>query len=308
MKPILRLAFFAAFVYLQGCGGCIKKSGGTDQDQASKSKSKFPVPVATDNLTVTDVKDLTGYWTGLFGPAAADSLDDAGDYEPGFNKINISIDEIDGTKVKGHTVIAGKVRFFHCELKKNGSKFTFRFVSGADDKADGVFKFGITEGDSLMKGSWNTNSRNVVNHEYALTKKHFAYDADWKLQRANYVDYSKSATEEHKADSGETYQESKFATTSDDVEKINASASLLKKEDVANLKKADFLIIRNSIFARHGYTFKKPLLSFYFSQQPWYVPLSNDVTADITPIEKKNLALMSRYEKNAQEYYNAFGR
>lgn len=307
MKPLLRIAFLAALVYLQGCGGCIKKSGTTDQEQISKSKSKIPVPVATDNLTINDEKDLIGYWAGEFGPAAADSLreDAEGDLEN--NKINISIDEIDGAKVKGHTVIAGKVRFFKCEMKKNGPKYSFTFKAAADEKATGVFKFGITEGDSLMKGSWTAGDRHIWNHEYILTKKHFAYQADWKLRPANYVDYSKSKIVQHKADS-EVYNESRFATTSEDVEKINASATLLKKEDVANLKKADFLVVRNSIFARHGYTFKKPLLSLYFSQQPWYVPISNDVTAEITPLEKKNLALMARYEKNAQEYYNAFGR
>jgi len=46
----------------------------------------------------------------------------------------------------------------------------------------------------------------------------------------------------------------------------------------------------------------------YFSQQPWYLPLSSNVTDLLTDIEKKNLKLMMPYEKNAEEYYNTFGR
>jgi hypothetical protein len=92
------------------------------------------------------------------------------------------------------------------------------------------------------------------------------------------------------------------------VDKHNASAELLTKDYLANLKKGDLLVLRNSIFARHGYTFKKAQINLYFSQQPWYVPLNTDVTAQLTPLEKQNLILMAPYEKNAQEYYAAFGR
>ncbi len=309
MKPILRIALFGAIILIQGCGGCIKKTGTADSEPNSKGNSKIPVPNATNNSTVNDEKDLPGYWVGTFGYTAADSAEsaDAGDDQE-YNKINIAIDEINSTKVKGHTVIAGKVRFFNCEMQKNGGKYSFKFKGGADEKVDGVYKFGITAGDSLMKGTWMSDGDRAMNHEFSLAKRHFAYNADWKLQKSAYVDYSKSGTVKRKTDSGEVYNESRYATTSEDIEKINVSADLLKKDDVANLKKADFLVIRNSIFARHGYTFKKSLLSLYFSQQPWYVPISNDVTGDITPLEKKNLALMARYEKNAEEYYNAYGR
>ena len=308
MKPLLHIFFLAVLIYLQGCSGCIKNTKNNDQEPASTGKkSKIPVPVATGNLIIKDENDLTGYWAGLFGPenAGTDSVQYDGEDEQ-FNKINISIDSINGTNVKGHTVIEGKVRFFKCTMEKGGNRYEFTFKGGADEKTDGVYKFSIAKGDSLLTGTWRAG-KDDFGHDFSLTKKLFNYNAGWKLQPGNYVDYNKYKTVTKKIDT-DTYRETRFATTSDDVEKYNPSADILTKEYVANLKKADFLILRNSIFARHGYTFKKPLLSLYFSQQTWYVPISNDVTAELTNIEKQNLKLMAPYEKNAEEYYNAYGR
>jgi hypothetical protein len=45
-----------------------------------------------------------------------------------------------------------------------------------------------------------------------------------------------------------------------------------------------------------------------FDHEDWYVPVSTDVRNDLTAIEKKNEALIKRYEKYAAEYYDDFGR
>ena len=308
MKFLVRIACVAAFFYLQGCGDSMIKHKG-DQEQASTAgKSKIPVPVATANLVIQNEKDLTGYWAGEFGPEIipGDTVyEDEGDNE--YDKINISIDDINGARVKGHTVIAGKARFFKCKMEKAGSKYQFMFKGAANEKGEGVFKFSIAEGDSLLKGSWDPGSDKIPTHNYALTKKLFSYNPNWKIDAGRYVDYRKSKKITEKIDT-DTYISEKYATTSKELEKLNPSARLLTKDDIANLKKADLLVLRNSIFARHGYTFKKPALNLFFSQQSWYVPVNTDVTAELTTIEKKNIQLMMPYEKTAQEYYDAFGR
>ncbi len=96
--------------------------------------------------------------------------------------------------------------------------------------------------------------------------------------------------------------------TSADVYKYNPSTTALTKEQVSNLKKADIFILRNSIYARHGYSFKKQPLRVFFDEQDWYIPISNDVKSELTPLEKQNITLLMRYEKNAKEYYDVFGR
>ena len=310
MKLTTYVVCLGAILFLQSCGGGLIKNKNSDSDQTSakNGKSKIPVPVATASKVITDEKDLTGYWVGLFGPDTTDAdSSDYGDGDPEYDKINVSIDDINGNKVQGHTVIAGKVRFFKCKLGKKGSKYQFTFKGGADEKGAGTFKFSIANGDSVLSGRWDAGDK-IPAHSYTLTKNLFNYDPNWKLTTGQYVDFSKGKKVTEKLDNGETYQNEKYFSTSDDVEKYNASAEELTKQYVANLKKGDLMVLRNSIFARHGYTFKKPLLNLYFSQQPWYVPLSTDVTAELTATEKKNIALLAPYEKNAEAYYGGFGR
>jgi len=308
MKQFICIACLGAVLFLQSCGGGLIKNKDADQASSTGVKSNVPVPVATDNRIVGEEKDLTGYWVGTFGPdeAVPDSIEDGDDVEE-YNTINISIDEINGNKVNGHTVIAGKVRFFKCNMKKAGSKYQFTFKGRADEKAAGTYKFSIAQGDSLLKGRWDAGDK-IPAHSFALVKNLFKYNPNWKLVTGRYVDFNKGKKVAIKPDSGESFQDERYFTTTGDEYKHNASTELLTKDYVANLKKGDLLVLRNSIFARHGYTFKKSLLNLYFSQEPWYVPLNTDVTAELTPIEKQNIALMVPYEKHAKEYYDAFGR
>ena len=66
--------------------------------------------------------------------------------------------------------------------------------------------------------------------------------------------------------------------------------------------------MRNEIFARHGYCFKKKNLRELFEDKDWYIPNTVDVKKDLTDIEKKNIALIKRFEKYAEEYGDDFGR
>jgi hypothetical protein len=56
-------------------------------------------------------------------------------------------------------------------------------------------------------------------------------------------------------------------------------------------------IMRNEIFARYGYIFKSADLANYFKSQPWYKPQFANVDAKLTPLEKKNIALIVKMEK-----------
>jgi hypothetical protein len=73
--------------------------------------------------------------------------------------------------------------------------------------------------------------------------------------------------------------------------------------------KADLEVLRNSIYARHGYSFKNPRMRTMFDQLvPWYMPVATDVTSQLTAVEKQNIALIKRYETHASKYYDSFGR
>ncbi len=58
----------------------------------------------------------------------------------------------------------------------------------------------------------------------------------------------------------------------------------------------DLKIMRNEIFARHGYIFKTADMINHFSNESWYKPMYNDVTSKLSYIEKTNVNFIKSYE------------
>lgn len=77
------------------------------------------------------------------------------------------------------------------------------------------------------------------------------------------------------------------------------STRLLTEDDIRGLSKQDLRILRNEIYARHGYIFKSKDLREYFSAKPWYNPQYNDasdVSIFFNTIEKKNVEFIKKHE------------
>lgn len=90
--------------------------------------------------------------------------------------------------------------------------------------------------------------------------------------------------------------------------KKDPSADLLTTADVENLTKPELSILRNLIFARHGYTFSSAAFRNYFERNEWYIPYKKDIRSDLTDLEKKNADKLKSYEKYAADTYDEFGR
>jgi|GEM_PF-6368117 len=75
-----------------------------------------------------------------------------------------------------------------------------------------------------------------------------------------------------------------------------ASQKLLTDDDVRLLSKNDLKIMRNEVFARHGYIFTTPEMRSYFSQFSWYTGKYENVNAMLSDIESQNVALIRKYE------------
>ena len=75
-----------------------------------------------------------------------------------------------------------------------------------------------------------------------------------------------------------------------------ASTRLLNVSDLSGLNKQDLKIMRNEIFARHGYIFKTPEMKAYFAKQSWYHERYSDVSSMLSYLEQKNVALIKKYE------------
>lgn len=74
------------------------------------------------------------------------------------------------------------------------------------------------------------------------------------------------------------------------------SDRLLTDEDIKHFTKKELRIVRNQIYAKHGYIFKSKDLQEYFSQFYWYSPTSRDVARQLTKTETANVAFIKARE------------
>lgn len=313
MKNLIYIGSLAAIIYLQGCGDGKVKNKAAVEDQKPMElvtqKLVVPVPVSTDNLIIKDEKDLTGYWVGTAEHDGSEDGDHPDNKMPYYRFITISVDGISSDQVTGHMIVAGMIHFFSGKVEKDGPKYLFTAQTDGRDRFNAKLKLNVAEGDSVLSGSWKTTGKqNVMAYTNRLYKKAFHYSPAQELVPQLYTDYRKMKTITTKLDDGKTELATGVFTSTDDLFKYNTSSTLLTNEQAANLKKADIFLLRNSIFARHGYAFKKDQLSFYFMIEPWYVPISTDVNNELTAIEKKNIEILTRYEKNAEGSYREYSR
>ncbi len=59
-------------------------------------------------------------------------------------------------------------------------------------------------------------------------------------------------------------------------------------------------LMRNEIYARHGYTFSSADLQKYFGAKPWYKPLGNNSAVKLSDIETFNVELLKNMEDMAK--------
>lgn len=272
----------------------------TQQERTNESsRSNFIFANHKMNPYVFDEKyGIEGFYTGFFEALKFDDTKDIM-YR---NKITVAIDSITATNIYGHSVVAGNYRPFKGEYEKDAHIWHVTAREPGDDKYDGVFKFMVDGNKMILQGSWKANDTNlaVSEREYVLEKKEFTYDPQQQLpEYLTYEGIYGSYNEKTDMEEGFT----------DDIFKFNASVDILKKEDVENMYQADLEILRNSIYARHGYSFKNRRMRFVFDNfVEWYMPVSVNITSQLTEIEKQNIDLIKRYEEHASKYYDVFGR
>jgi hypothetical protein len=190
----------------------------------------------------------------------------------GENKITLLISSIKGDSVQGRSIVAGNDRPFSGIIKKDSTQWLIHAAEPGDDKDDGVFDLVMDPAKAdAVTGTFTSNDAKRPAKTFVLDRKKFSYDP----AVGNYP---------------------------------TASQRLLTAADVENEMKEDLEFMRNEIFARHGFCFNKKHLRQQFELQDWYVPNTVDIKGFLTEIEKKNIALIKRYEKYAEEYGDEYGR
>lgn len=72
----------------------------------------------------------------------------------------------------------------------------------------------------------------------------------------------------------------------------------ISEEDLIGKEKDEVAMIRNEIYARHGYIFNKEPFKSYFESKEWYVPNKNFNDSVFNEIEKTNKDFLVKYEKD----------
>jgi hypothetical protein len=192
--------------------------------------------------------------------------------EFGGNKITMLITKAGGGVVSGRTIVGGNDRPFEGTMSLTDGSYVVEAREPGDHKDDGVFRFQIAQTDPTeLKGTWKANDTKRPEKSYTLERRKFEYRKDV----GNFPE---------------------------------ASQRLLKEEDVENMMAGELAMMRNEIFARHGYCFSRKEMRQQFETEDWYVPNTVDIRGYLTEIEKKNIALIKRYEKYAEEYGDEYGR
>ena len=207
-------------------------------------------------------------------PAEANAQEILGSFVGPFgdNKITLLITNVSGDSVSGRSIVGGNDRPFDGTFTVENGSYSIAAKEPGDHKDDGVFKFSIAKNNTNeVVGTWKANNTKRPEKSFNLKRKKFEY-------RANVGNWPE------------------------------ASQRMLKPTEVENLAKGELEFMRNEIFARHGYCFNKKELRQQFENEGWYVPNTVDIKGYLTDIEKKNIALIKRYEKYAEEYGDEYGR
>ncbi len=190
----------------------------------------------------------------------------------GGKKITLCIDRIIGETVTGYSIVAGNERAFSGSFKPHEEGFAIVAEEPGDRPDDGVFKMIYAKKTDDLGGVWKPNdTKTIAERVFVLPRRVFKYN----IKAGS---YTQSSTKD------------------------------LKEADVENLRPAELRIMRNEIYARHGYAFKLADMRAHFEKQDWYMAVSQDITNSLTDREKKNAALIKRYENYGAEYYDSFGR
>ncbi len=262
--------------------------------------------------------ELYGTYTGPF-MAVSDEIASGGDYWDDVAPISIMLTRITDRGAVGKSVLKGKVRPFSGKFTQTGNGVRFTVDEPGDDKYDGRFEFTVA-GDSLV-GNWRMYDQSLPRpyKEYTLHKKAFVYNPNLMLRPASDgeldtdgVDFVNSKLEPvfYTSENGhmDTLVEHYFRQASDMIYRINSSKQALTEKQLKNLRKLDLEILRNTIFARHGFSFSKKSVRQFFETTDWYMPVSANVDAELTELERQNIALLKRFEKYAVDNYDTFGR
>ena len=115
-------------------------------------------------------------------------------------------------------------------------------------------------------------------------------DVDISVDDIDDIDYPEIELNDIDSDEGDTEMDDEFKVLSE---------RKLSESDLYGMSKKELEIMRNCIYARHGYRFRRDDLLEFFSQFSWYHPATSDASAvynEMSDIERYNVEFIKKHE------------
>ena len=190
----------------------------------------------------------------------------------GSHRMTVCLQNVVGDNtLNGYSIVAGNERAFSGSLAFKGFTCEINAREPGDHPQDGVFDFVWHQENRHLTGTWTPKDAKLKTETFDLARRDYKYNPK---------------VGQHP----------------------EASTRVLKTADVENLRPEDLRIMRNEIYARHGYTFRIKDMREHFDEQDWYMPISFNVSTQLTPLEQRNEVLIKKYENYGADHYDAFGR
>ena len=275
----------------------------------SCKKEKTTIDEKSSN---SDFAEFRGSWVGYY----QDSLPLKKDLE---HQFAINFIEVSDKKVLAKIIYASAyVAPVFGKLIKNKNDYQFELKDTANATMSQIYVFKIKNNHLIGELRTKEASTKTQITKFNLQKRKFVYNVKNNLPKSpptpkddmptyNYVDWLSKKVEKGKTVTDEDFMNYRQADEKI-ITSLNGSIEIFTEKQLKNLKKIDLEILKNTIYARHGFTFKKEIESQFFDKVSWYIPVYDKVEEKLSSLEKQNIKLLLKFEKYANDNYDYFGR
>lgn len=180
----------------------------------------------------------------------------------GDRKIGFFIESLDATQIRGYSMVGQNRRPFQGSVRQNNGVYLIRAQEPMSQTSDGTFELIFDPAaPHQIEGTWHSQNEQVAAKRFSLVPR--ACTA------------SKTAGD---------YEGSLRRLTGDELQTDPWTLAMM----------------RNEIYARHGYAFADREIAAMFAEMDWYIPCSTNVEQQLSALERENIQRLRKAEKYAK--------
>ena len=180
----------------------------------------------------------------------------------GERKIGFFIESLSATQIRGYSMVGQNRRTFQGTVRQQNGVYLITAQEPMTQPSDGVFELNLDPTTpQQITGTWRSGSSQVAAKRFSL--------------KPRACSTAKTAGD---------YDGSVRRLTGDDLQTDPWTLSMM----------------RNEIYARHGYAFADREIAEAFAEMDWYIPCSTNVESKLSPLERDNIQRLRKAEAYAK--------